>query len=78
MADFCEHSNGCREAWGFYGNADSCCSSVGGIVSHHYTASKPEDHKMGGSEPSGSTNGQKFLELLSDYELLKKDSAACC
>jgi hypothetical protein len=30
-----------------------------------------------GSEPSGSTKGGEFLNYLSDYQLLKKDSAPC-
>jgi hypothetical protein len=28
-----------------------------------------------GNEPWGSTNGGEFLDQLSDYQLLKKDSA---
>jgi hypothetical protein len=28
-----------------------------------------------GNEPSGSIKGEEFLDLLSDYQLLKKDAA---
>jgi hypothetical protein len=29
------------------------------------------------NEPSGSIKGEEFLEYLSDYQFLKKDSAPC-
>jgi len=30
-----------------------------------------------GNEPSGSVRGGKFLDWLSDYELVKKDPVPC-